>query len=207
MAIDLRMAKLLCLRLCHDLISPTSAVNAGLELMEEQTDRDDALGLIIRSAKQVTRRLAFYRSAFGASGVTTLAEARELAAGLLADGNVSLDWPGDEGGPVSPAGAALLLNLVLVAMDALPRGGVVSVRLAVMDEGIGAALTATGDGARLGEDMGRATGPDITEAELSARNVPGYLVQRLADDAGVSVEISDDGGGEVRLAALLPAAD
>ena len=103
MAIDLRVAKLLCSRLCHDLISPASAVNAGLELMEEQPDSDDAMDLIIRSAKQVTRRLAFYRSAFGAGGVTTLPEARKLAAGLLADGNVVLDWPGDEGGPVSPS--------------------------------------------------------------------------------------------------------
>ena len=207
MASDIRVAKLLCSRLCHDLISPASAVNAGLELMEEQPGDDDALNLIIRSAKQVTRRLAFYRSAFGAGGVTTLAEARDLAAGLLADGNVVLDWPGDEGGPVSPVGAAMLLNLILVAMDTLPRGGAVSVRLAVLDEGIGAALTASGDGARLGEDMSRATGPDMAEAELSAGNVPGYLVRRLADDAGVSVEISDGTDGEVRLAALLPAAE
>ena len=207
MASDIRVAKLLCSRLCHDLISPASAVNAGLELMEEQPGDDDALNLIIRSAKQVTRRLAFYRSAFGAGGVTTLPEARDLAAGLLADGNVVLDWPGDEGGPVSPVGAAMLLNLILVAVDTLPRGGAVSVRLAVLDEGIGAALTASGDGARLGEDMSRATGPDMAEAELSVGNIPGYLVRRLADDAGVSFEISDGAEGEVRLAALLPAAE
>ena len=67
-------------------------------------------------------------------------------------------------------------------------------------------MTASGDGARLSEDMSRATGPDIAEAELSAGNVPAYLVWRLADDAGVSIEISD-GAGEVHLAALLPAAD
>ena len=206
MPMDLKVAKLLCSRLCHDLISPTSGVNAGLELMAEHPDSEDAMGLIIRSAKQVSSRLTFYRSAFGASGVTTLSEARELAAGILEDGKVALDWPGEEGGPVSAVGAAMLLNLVLVAMDTLPRGGTISVRLAVLDEGIGAALTAAGDGARLGEDMSRATGPDKAEAEISARNVPAYLVRRLADEAGVSVEISDV-GGEVRMAALLPAAD
>ena len=207
MAIDLRVAKLLCSRLCHDLISPASAVNAGLELMEEQPGNDDALDLIIRSAEQVTRRLAFYRSAFGAGGVTTLGEARDLAAGLLGDGKVVLDWPGGDGGPVSPVGAAMLLNLILVAVDTLPRGGAVSVRLAVLDEGIGAALTASGDGARLSEDMSRATGPDISEADLSAGNVPAYLVRRLAEEAGVSIEIGEGADGEVRLAALLPPAD
>ena len=207
MAIDLKVAKLLCSRLCHDLISPASAVNAGLELMEEQPGNDDAQDLIARSAEQVTRRLAFYRSAFGAGGVTTLTEARNLAAGLLADGNVVLDWPDGEGGPVSTTGAAMLLNLILMAVDTLPRGGAVSVRLAVLDEGIGAALTTSGDGARLGDDMRLAIGPDIDEEELSVGNVPAYLVRRLADDAGVSVEIADVDGGEVRLAALLPAAD
>jgi len=66
MQVDVRVAQLLCSRLCHDLVSPIGAVNAGLELLEEAADDDGrALGLITTSAAEAARRLAFYRVAFG----------------------------------------------------------------------------------------------------------------------------------------------
>ena len=66
MFVDLRVAQLLCSRICHDLLSPAAGVNAGVELLAEGGDNGpDAVGLIGRSATQVARRLAFYRVAFG----------------------------------------------------------------------------------------------------------------------------------------------
>ena len=66
MQINLKMAQLLSSRLCHDLIGPVVAISGGLELMEEgMEDTAPALELMAKSASQATRRLAFFRIAFG----------------------------------------------------------------------------------------------------------------------------------------------
>jgi histidine phosphotransferase ChpT len=43
--VDIRVLELLCARLCHELISPVSAINNGIELMED--DSGDMVGEII----------------------------------------------------------------------------------------------------------------------------------------------------------------
>ena len=100
MQVDLRVAQLLSSRLCHDLVGPIGAVNTGLELFQEGFDDDEkALGLVADSAGEASRRLTFFRGAFGFGagdkGEATLNEARNLAVGLLASGKVALDWPED----------------------------------------------------------------------------------------------------------------
>ena len=100
MQMDLRVAQLLSSRLCHDLVGPIGAVNTGLELLQEGFDDDEkALGLVADSAGEASRRLTFFRGAFGFGagdkGEATLNEARKLALGLLASGKVALDWPED----------------------------------------------------------------------------------------------------------------
>ena len=213
MLADLRVAQLLCSRLCHDLIGPAGAVNTGLELIEEDADEGDALALIARSARQVAAALAFYRVAFGFGGAdretATLAEVREVATDFLAAGRVSLDWPeparigGDRRIPVTAA--KLLLNLIMLANDCLPRGGVLGLEFADLAEGIGVALTVRGRNARVREELRTVMGP--ASGELSVRTVQAYLTARLADLLGVTVEFAEGNDDEVRLASVLPSAD
>ena len=68
--IQLRVAELMCSRLCHDLISPISAINNGIELMNENDEGiiDSSIELLGTSAKQALDRLSFYRVAFGLAG-------------------------------------------------------------------------------------------------------------------------------------------
>jgi histidine phosphotransferase ChpT len=60
-------AQMLASRLCHDLITPISAVNTGLELLEDcsEDDRIQLMALSLQSAQTASRRLVFYRAAFG----------------------------------------------------------------------------------------------------------------------------------------------
>ncbi len=213
MLVDLRVAQLLCSRICHDLVGPAGAVNAGLEIMEEEgqgetADSGTALALAGRSAKQLTRQLAFFRFAFGMSGgsTTALAELRELADGLLEGGKVGLDWPPGEGRlPSVPALAGkLLLNVVLLGAESLPRGGTLSFEFAELAEGIGVALTATGDGARLRDGHRAAMGKGVVVDELTAQTVQAHFASRLAESLGTSIEISQPAEGEIRFAAILP---
>ena len=215
MQVDLRVAQLLSSRLCHDLVGPIGAVNAGLELLREGfEDEQKALGLVSDSAGEVSRRLTFFRFAFGLGGgekgETPLSQARDLAVGLLSTGKVVLDWPGDAPGD---AGASLqatavkvILNMVLMASESLPRGGAVGIEFAVLDEGLGVAVTATGEDARLREDLQSALAEGAAAEDLTARNVHGYFAQCLARDSGALIENSRGSDGEIRFAVMFPPA-
>lgn len=214
MLVDLKAAQLLCSRLCHDLVGPVGAINAGLELLAEASGpygadgADGAFELVNRSSGEIARRLAFFRTAFGLGGGAasgaSLAETRRLTRDFLAGGNVSLDWPDDEEAALSPGAAKLLLNLVLLGSECLPRGGGLAVRFAELPEGLGVALVAGGPGARFRSDVRDALAPRLSEEVLTARNVHGHYAACLAEELGSAIEVLEDTAGEVRLAVLLP---
>lgn len=209
MLTDLRVAQFLCSRLCHDLVSVAGAVNAGLELIGEGVggpERQEAMALVEKSARQVTRRLAFYRLAFGAGGgARALADALAAARDLFADGDVRLSLPGDVRAlpPLAADGARLLLALVLVAAGTLPRGGALAVHLAPLPEGTGLAVTAEGQGANLRDDIRAALAGEIPADALTARNVHAHFARCLAQAMGGTVECAVE-SGVVRLAAAVP---
>lgn len=214
MLMDLRIAQLLCSRVCHDLIGPVGAVNSGIELMaEDGAMADDALAMVARSGAQASRRLAFFRVAFGLGGATgprAVDEARALTAALFDKGRAGLDWPAEATrcaeGMIGPGAIKLLLNLVLLGADCLPRGGAVAVRAAPMADGVGVAVTAAGQGARLRDGVAAAMAAEAMPEALSAHTVTAGFAQGLARALGTVIEVSGD-DGEVRFAALLPFAD
>ena len=220
MSVDIRVAQLLCSRLCHDLVGPSGAVNAGLELMAEMPDSDDdrdgPMGLIGRSADQMDRRLAFYRRAVGSGGGGNagpgrldLHEAKTLAANLMDGGRVSLNWSPD-GKPsdiiydrMAGDGAKILLNLLMLGMESLPRGGTLSVRFAELAGGIATALTAEGTGAVLKDETLSALKDKESVDLLTAHTVQAYFTGALVASLGVKLEIDTESKDSVKLAFLL----
>lgn len=91
-------AAMLAARLCHDFISPASAIVSGLDLLEDpsaQDMRDDAMNLIASSARKLADLLQFTRVAFGASASAENFDSRELeklAQGVFAHVRPTLDW-------------------------------------------------------------------------------------------------------------------
>lgn len=202
----------MCSRLCHDIVGPIGAINAGLELINEEGSEDGALSLMNQSAGEVTRRVSFFRTAFGlASGRTsagglTIPELRNVASGLFSSQHARLEWPGGPHEPEAlyPVPGKVLLNMVLIASEALPHGGAVAVNIAELPEGVGVAVTATGKGARLRDDVAAALNQGYDSAEVSARNVHAYFGQYLARTGGGQIDASRGGDDEVRLMALFP---
>ena len=221
MQVDLKVVQLLSSRLCHDLVGPAGAVHNGIELLEEMSPGDglDALKMVATSAEQLLARLAFFRLAFGLvslSGRTPpLAEARDLAQAFLEGGRITLDWPLEIGANIGQAITApavkLLLNMILVAIDGLPRGGVLTVSLVSLcnpqdEPAIGMTVKAFGAGARLKKDLQLAlSSQSLGQAEqgLSAHNIHGFFCQRLAEEQLSKIEfcMAQD---TVQLTALIP---
>jgi histidine phosphotransferase ChpT len=205
---DMREAQLLCSRLCHDLVGPVGAVNAGLELFAEMDGGEDALSMVGHSAKQMGARLGFYRMAFGLAGAETavMGQVRKLAREFMTDSKVELDWPADDTDKgLFPANACkLILSMVMIGIECLPRGGSLAVRVALLPEGFGAAVIATGDRAQIKEATQRAMLACVQFEELSAHNIHGRWASLLAEDMGAAIETSGDEPGMVNLAVVLP---
>jgi histidine phosphotransferase ChpT len=194
----LDLAALLCSRVCHDLISPVGAIVNGLEVLDEDKDEETktfALDLIKKSAQQASAKLQFCRLAFGAAGSAgaqiELGDAEKVARGLIEDGKTTIVWnlPREF---VPKNRAKLLLNMLMVAVGTIPRGGVLTID---PTEG-GYRVAATGLNARLS--------PVTAEllAGSPAHPVDAHAIQPvytgiLARDCGLTVSAAVEGDAVV----------
>lgn len=202
---DLDFAALLVSRVCHDLVSPVGAVVNGLEVLEDERDanmRADALKLVASSAEQAAARLQFCRIAYGAAGSAgaelDLTEVGRIVTGLLSGSKVSLDWrAGSLNWPKD--WAKLLMNATLVAADSLPRGGQVVVETSADPAIPGFVVRATGQNARVMEEVGNAVRGEPTYP-LDGRSVQAWLTHKLASTAGANLALAA-GEGTVELSA------
>lgn len=209
LTIDLRVAELLTSRLCHDLVGPVGAVSNGIELMEDEGFgmANDALALAANSAGQASSLLQFYRLAYGMAGIrqgNDLGPIRELAEGFLTHSKSQLDWPsGSAPGELPDGTGKLLLNMIALAAEALPRGGTVGVALAAAGSGIELDVKAVGADAGLRDDAKAGLEPGVAVTELTPRNIHGYFTRLLAQRCGGDLTVEELGPGAVKFAVVL----
>lgn len=196
-------ASLLCSRLCHDLLSPVGALNNGIELLADEHDpemRARCLDLLGESARASANKLKFFRLAFGAAGgfadhVDTR-EARVAIEGLFGgDGRIQLGWMIDEPTMSKPA-LKVLLNLVLIAGDALVRGGRLDVGAEKHDGGLDIVVRAEGSRIVLDPELVKALRGEVDEAEIAPRAAAAWLVHCLVSESGGEVQVADGGDEE-----------
>jgi len=196
-AVDLRVLELLSSRLCHELISPVGAINNGIELMGED-DPDfvkDATKLIANSARTAGNRLNFYRFAYGSGRAGT---GREVTLGLLEGGKARCVW-GDAVSALSVEWQRLACNMVVLAAEALPRGG--SIEVAAVADKPGLSVKAAGETINLMAEMRAALGGAVAIADLTARSVHAYYTARLAEALDVKLSLSEPQAGSAVFAA------
>jgi len=191
----LDLAALLCSRMCHDLISPVGAIVNGLEVMEDDNDEQTkvfALGLIKKSAQQASARLQFCRLAFGASGsagaAIDLGDAENVTRGCFEDDKTKLVWNIPR--LLLPKNRVkLLLNLVLLAGQTIPRGGVLTVDPVGEGETMGFRLTAAGLNARIPAALPALVCCESVEP-LDAHAIQPFHAGLLASACGLGVTLS-----------------
>jgi len=209
-AIDL--ASLLCSRLCHDLLSPVGALNNGLELMADEQDpemRERCLELLAESAKASANKLKFFRLAFGAGGGYGAAidtqEARAALEGLFGgDHKVDLGWM-VSADSLSKSATKLLLNLALIAGDALVRGGRLDVGAEEANGGLELAIRAEGPRILLDPTLRETILSGSAGGQVEPRAAGAWLAHSLAAEAGGAIRLSDPGDEVLVIGATLPA--
>ncbi len=193
---DLDLASLLCSRVCHDIISPVGAIANGLELMDDpETDADmkaTALDMVRSSAKVATAKLKFCRIAFGASGSAgahiDMSEAGETAMNFVGNEKIKLDWRAPrENRPKQEV--KLLLNMLLLAIAGIPRGGTVTVDV----DGKIFSVSAQGERAKLPAPMVEVIERASDLNALDARLVQPYYALVLAESAGLKLKMEMSG--------------
>lgn len=199
MAMDaVDFASLLCSRLCHDLLSPVGALNNGIELLADEHDpemRAKCLELLADSARASANKLKFFRLAFGAAGgFGDQVDAREAKTAIegvfVSGGRIELGWLVAEPTLSKPA-IKLLLNLALIAGDALVRGGRLDVGAELQGGMTEIVIRAEGPRIVLDPELRKALLGDVAEDQLLPRAAAAWLAHRLATDAGGSVQVSD----------------
>jgi histidine phosphotransferase ChpT len=188
----------LCSRVCHDLISPVGAIVNGLEVLDDNPkpeDRDFALDLIRKSAKTASARLQFCRLAFGAAGSAgaqiDLGDAQTMARGHIEDGKIAITW----NLPrllLAKNRVKLLLNMLVIAQQTVPRGGTLTVDPIGAGETMGFRVTATGLNARLPQNIADMLSGSLP-ASVDAHAVQPYYTRLLAESCGLKAALAAEG--------------
>ncbi len=194
----LELAALLCSRVCHDLISPVGAIVNGLEVLDDDPkpeDREFALDLIRKSAKTASARLQFCRLAFGAAGSVgaqiDLGDAQNMARGHLEDAKTTITWNLPR--VLLPKNRVkLLLNMMVIAQQTIPRGGTITVDQTGEGEAIGFRVAANGLNARIPQNIADLLGAS-QGSSVDAHAVQPYYTRLLAESCGLKVTLAPEG--------------
>jgi len=196
----LDLAALLCSRVCHDLISPAGAIVNGLEVLEEKDSDEEtktfALDLIKRSARTASARLQFCRLAFGAAGSANaqidLGNAQAMARGFIEDDKTKLTWNLPHA--LLPKNRVkLLLNMLIIAGQTIPRGGTLTVDPVGEGETMGFRISASGINARVPHAVPALLEGVSENGSIDAHAVQPFYAGLLARACGLKVNLTTEG--------------
>ncbi|MGD9924829.1 MAG: histidine phosphotransferase ChpT [Pseudorhodoplanes sp.] len=196
---SLDLAALLCSRVCHDLISPVGAIVNGLEVMEDDNDQETkafAMDLIKKSVRQASAKLQFCRLAFGAAGSAgaqiDLGDAEKVARSFLEDDKTKIAWNLPR--VLLPKNRVkLLLNMLLIAGQSIPRGGQITVDPAGSGDAMAFRISATGGYAKVPQAVPELLAGGCHDGTVDAHAVQPYYTSLLARDCGLTVGATNEG--------------
>jgi histidine phosphotransferase ChpT len=196
----LDLAALLCSRVCHDLISPTGAIVNGLEVLEEKESDEEtktfALDLIKKSARTASVRLQFCRLAFGAAGSAgaqiDLGDAQAMGRAFIEDGKTTLAWNLPH--VLLPKNRVkLLLNMLIIAGQTIPRGGALTVDPIGEGDSMGFRIAAAGLNARIPQAVQALLEGTSESGSVDAHAIQPFYAGLLARACGLKVALEAEG--------------
>jgi histidine phosphotransferase ChpT len=148
-----KLTALVASRICHDMVEPMSAIIQGLEMIKDGDGKPDpdALNLLDHGVGKAWAKLEFFRFAMAgamAEGDSELEEGRAVATKFYGVLKPDLLWSAPTVAMPRPA-VRVIVNLLLIANECLPRGGTVEVTASKQGDGGEVIVTATGPRAKL----------------------------------------------------------
>ena len=173
-----KLAALISSKICHDLVEPMNAIIQGHEMIRGDASSKpdpDALSLLDQGVAKAWAKLEFFRFAISgavAEGEGQLDEGREVAFKLYGALKPELAWNTPAVAMPRPA-VRVIMNLLLIANECLPRGGKVEITAEKSGEVVEVRITATGPRASLRTPTAAALRGETPEGGLT-----GYTVQQ-----------------------------
>lgn len=189
------LAAMLCSRVCHDLISPVGAIANGLEVLadpEQAEMAEFAQELIVNSARQARSKLEFARLAFGASSTAgteiDTRDAEQVTRSYVASEKPDVDWQ------VPPMlmpknKVKLLLNMVLIAVGCVPRGGEVRVAVSGPQGAERFDITASGEKTLVPAGAPELLAGTPVDGRVDAQQIQPFYTGLLARESGMALAL------------------
>ena len=190
------LAALVCSRVCHDIAGPVSAIGAAISVFDDEnaTDmRDDAMELLRSGADQIRAKLEYLRVCFGAAGAhsesLSVQELQTLTTGMFAQAKPELVWKMKCALVTKPT-ARVLLNLIWLGIDALPRGGIVCIEVDTFEDGkTHLKLSLTGKRLRFDDKFPDLLKGRIVQDNVDARSIQPFYTGLIAREAQGAVDV------------------
>lgn len=180
-----KLTALVASRICHDMVEPMSAIIQGLEMIKTGEGKidPDAVSLLDNGVGKAWAKLEFFRFAMAgavAEGDSDIEEGKAVAEKLYSVLKPELVWSVKSVAMPRPA-VRVIVNLLLIANECLPRGGTVEVTASNGE----VVVTAKGPRAKLREATSLALKGE--EGELSGHTIQPTLTALLAKQGGVEL--------------------
>ena len=191
-----RILEIMASKICHDIISPVGAIANGIEIMEElgPDAGEDVTQLISHSATQASAKLKTLRLAYGLGGSDSSIipeDVHKIFGDFIAGENrVTQNWdPNADLGIEPQTGfSKILICTLLLAIEALPKGGEISVQ---KEDDQTTVVTAQGDNAQFREGYISALKQETSENNIEPQHTHAYITGLLASHYGFTIDVDE----------------
>lgn len=184
-------------RICHDMASPLQALTTAIDVLDSETSQDmreSAISLIRDSTVQASAKIDFMRAIFGSltagKGTLNLQDLRNITQKFIDTQKPILDWETEEEEIPRPL-ARIILNLIMVAIDSLPRGGNIKVSSQRHGDLIKFDIEASGLRVLFKPSMKSALMGEAPEEGFDGRTVQPYLTHIVGEENNIDIQAKE----------------
>ena len=163
---------------------------------KDEATKTFALELIKKSAGTASAKLQFCRIAFGAAGSAgaqiDLGDAEKIARGFFEDDKTKLAWNLPRA--LMPKNRVkLLLNMLLIAGQTIPRGGQITVDPVGSGDSMGFRVASAGTNAKIAPAVVALLAGESGPETLDAHRIQPFYAGLLAKDCGAKTGVATEG--------------